>query len=511
MEDIRPPPERNAVKKHFVLIFTLILILTVRSAQAGDEACKPKEAALRTKVVEYMRAAATVEWTPQEDIPYYDPDSRFVFKKGETYYGLPYTQGMRNTSLAIFETQIETRDGVRCYVGPTDRLTYLGSDCSASISNAWRQADPDFPALLTRRMIPDRPKETVPVGDYVLNFYDSTPDILKENGFDVMKKAYACLKPADAVLLHVNYDGHVMLVLKNDPDNERLFIADQTGLANDQPKSRDGHSTWRLDQEYSYQQLFDAGYIPIALRVIDDATHEMELFNGQNLDGWTVNILNRDEDVKNVFSVHDGMIHVSGEEYGGIMTTGDYSNYRLTVEFKWGEKTWGNHENTARDSGVLIHSFGSMKDFGGVWARSVEANLLEGGIGDFWIVGGPDDNVAGTCDVVEVNGIRIFDPINGKPVRITKNSDGCFGWRGRSPNYKNIKGFRGPCDADRPNAWNEMVVYAVGNVMEVYVNGKFVNRVYDLNQTHGKIQLQSEGAEIFFRRVTLRPWTKPLN
>ena len=76
-------------------------------------------------------------------------------------------------------------------------------------------------------------------------------EIVKENGVDVMKKAYAQLKPGDAVILHYEYDGHAMMVMKNEPENGRLFISDQTGLSKGKPKGRDGHSTMRLDYEYA--------------------------------------------------------------------------------------------------------------------------------------------------------------------------------------------------------------------------------------------------------------------
>ncbi len=479
---------------------------------ADDSSQTPKEAELRAKVVDYMRAAANVEWTPRQDIPYWNPSTGFVFKKGEKYFGLPYTQFSRNNNLTSFESNIETVDGVRYYVGPSDFNNYCGSDCSASLSNAWKQADPNFPSLLTRRMIPDRPKEIVPVGDYPLNYYDSTPQIVAESGFETMKAAYSKLKPADAVIMHVDYDGHAMLVLKNDPENERLFVADQTGLRNGRPKGKDGRSTFRVDCEYSYKGLFDDAYIPVALKVIDDAANEIELFNGKNLDGWTVNVRDRGaDDVNGVFTVQDGVLRVSGEEWGGIMTTESYSNYRLTVEFKWGEKTWGYRADKARDSGVLIHSFGPADAVGGVWAKSVEANLVEGGIGDFWIVGGANDGIAGTCDVIERDGKYVCAEENGKPVEFTDNAQGCFQWVGRSADWEDVLGFRGPCDVDRPNDWNTMTIYAIGDAMEVYVNGKFVNRVYGLKQTAGPIQLQSEGAEIFFRRVSLRPWNESLD
>lgn len=495
-----------------IVICVWFFLLSLNLATFAEDQLPSKEDALRTKVVDYMRAASSVQWTPKEDIPYYNPEQNFSFKKGETYYGIPYTQFSRNNNLEAFSTQLETIDGVQYYVGPCEYDKYWGSDCSASLSNAWKQVDPDFPSLLTRRMIPDRPKEIVPVGKYELNFYDSTPNIVNENGFDVMKSAYALLKPADAVIMHVDYDGHAMLVVRNEPENERLYISDQTGLNKGVPKGRDGRSTFRFDQEFSYEQLFEYGYIPVALRKIDDATHEIELFNGKNLDGWDINVQGEGSpENQDVFTVQDGILRISGVKMGGIMTKETYENYRLTVEFKWGDKTWGSKKGRARDSGVLIHSFGAQDAVGGVWAKSVEANILEGGVGDFWIVGGKNDGISGTCDAVLRNGIYVFDPKNGEPVTFTDNADGRFQWSGASDNLQDITGFHGPCDVALADDWNKIEIYAVGDEMQVYVNGKFVNRVYGLKQTSGKIQLQSEGAEIFFRRVSLRPWDEPLD
>lgn len=502
-------------RKVFSLLSALILSAVPALCVADDEATTAVEleAQLRAKVVDYMRAAASIQWTPTEDIPYWNPEHGFSFKKGETYYGLPYTQFSRNNNLASFKTQLKTIDGVTYYVGPSDFDKYWGSDCSASVSNAWKQADPDFPSLLTRRLIPDRPKEVVPVGKYALNFYDCTPDIVKENGYETMKAAYSLLKPGDAVVMHHDYDGHVMLVLKNDPEKSRLFISDQTGLADGKPKGRDGRSTFRVDCEYSYEKLFDYGYIPIALKKIDDAAHEIQLFNGKDLEGWDVWIRGAggpNIDPKNVFTVQDGILHVSGEDYGGIQTKGSYSNYRLTVEYKWGEKTYGSKIGKARDSGVLIHSFGKIGEFGGAWSKSVEANVIEGGVGDFWIAGGPDDGISATCDVVEINGKRVFDPKNGKPVTITANADGNFQRLGKNPKWEDVTDAVHYGDVEKKNDWNELVIYAVGDEMQIYLNGKYVNRIYGLKQTEGKIQLQSEGAEILYRRVTLRPWDEPL-
>ena len=239
-----------------------------------------------------------------------------------------------------------------------------------------------------------------------------------------------------------------------------------------------------------------------------DVQQKMELFNGKNLDGWyTWNRgLGKNNDQSKTFTVHDGLIHVSGQDMGCITTEKEFSNYRFTVEYKWGDKTWGGRKGKAMDSGVVIHSFGEDGAFGGIWAKSVEANLCEGATGDFWIVGGINDGISGTCVATQRSpGRRVFDPKNGKPTTIVSNGQGNFQNRFAAPDWKDVQGFRGPDDVDKANDWNTMIVVAEGNSMIVYVNGTLVNEITGLKQDCGKIQLQSEGAEIFFRKVTIEP------
>src|SRR2546423_583272 len=80
----------------------------------------------------------------------------------------------------------------------------------------------------------------------------------------------------------------------------------------------------------------------VAARADDRA---IALFNGKDLSGWTIFIRHGDNsdpraDPKGVFKVEDGVIHISGEEFGCLTTEKEFENYRLTVEFKWGEKKW---------------------------------------------------------------------------------------------------------------------------------------------------------------------------
>ncbi len=68
---------------------------------------------------------------------------------------------------------------------------------------------------------------------------------------------------------------------------------------------------------------------------------DLKLFNGKNLDGWYTFIKDRgrNNDPEKVFTVQNGLIRISGEEYGCITTNDEFENYELLVKFKWGEIT----------------------------------------------------------------------------------------------------------------------------------------------------------------------------
>src|SRR5665647_2210268 len=78
----------------------------------------------------------------------------------------------------------------------------------------------------------------------------------------------------------------------------------------------------------------------------------INLFNGKNLDGWYTFIQNRGRNIdpKKVFTVHDGLIRISGEEWGCITTNEEYGDYKLVVEFKWGNQTYAPRLDNARDN-----------------------------------------------------------------------------------------------------------------------------------------------------------------
>src|SRR5712692_4390251 len=126
----------------------------------------------------------------------------------------------------------------------------------------------------------------------------------------------------------------------------------------------------------------------------DDGT--IHLFNGKDLTNFYTYLgaptkgqkpYGRNNDPEKVFTVHDGMVHVSGKVFGGFITEKEYENYHLVVEFKWGEKTWPPREKAARDSGILLHCQGADGGFG-PWMESYECQMIEGGTGDFLVLSG---------------------------------------------------------------------------------------------------------------------------
>jgi hypothetical protein len=248
----------------------------------------------------------------------------------------------------------------------------------------------------------------------------------------------------------------------------------------------------------------------------------IRLFDGKSLDGfytWLVDT--HREDPLRVFSVVDQVdgapaIRVSGERWGGLVTREAYRDYRLVVEFRWGLATWGERKGAARDSGVLVHCQGrdgnTAADFNGPWMRSVEAQVIEGGVGDVILVAGFEP---GGVEVqprltaragVDRDGEPVFDP----RAEAREFASGRVNWFGRDPDWEDRLGFRGREDVESAyGQWTRLEVIADADRITSLVNGQVVNEGTRSSLTEGKILLQSEGAEIYFRRVDLEPLKAP--
>jgi len=231
---------------------------------------------------------------------------------------------------------------------------------------------------------------------------------------------------------------------------------------------------------------------------------ERELFNGKNLDGWYIFLKERgrNNDPKGVFTIVDGILKISGEEWGCLTSNESFSDYKLVLEFKWGGKNHPPRDAKARDCGLLIHSQGEDGAFGKTWMYSIEANIIEGGMGDFIVVGDKTDKFQITARIApeKCKGCGVWDP-KGEPCMINA---GRINWSGRDPDWSDTLNFRGKNDLDKPvGEWNRMEVTAKGDKLDVVFNGVLVNQAYNVKPSSGKIQIQSEAAEIYFRKITL--------
>jgi len=235
----------------------------------------------------------------------------------------------------------------------------------------------------------------------------------------------------------------------------------------------------------------------------------IKLFNGKNLDGWYTFLQNRgkNNDPKKVFTVIEGMIRISGEEWGCITTNEEFENYSIVAEFKWGDKTYEPRLANARDCGLLLHSQGEDGSSQGIWINSIECQIIEGGTGDIIVVGDGTDNFSVTCTVEsEKQGNSFIFKPGG--INETINS-GRINWLKRDPEWKDILGFRGKQDVEKSvGEWNTLECIADGDKLSFFLNGILVNEATKVKPQKGRIQIQSEAAEIFFRRVELTHLSK---
>jgi hypothetical protein len=228
------------------------------------------------------------------------------------------------------------------------------------------------------------------------------------------------------------------------------------------------------------------------------------------------------EDPRMVFRIDDGMLHITGDGLGALVTNKRYRDYHLVLEYKWGERTWHGRENAARDSGLLVHSNGADGGYSGTWMPSIEVQIIEGGVGDFVPVGGPDKKgelvpIAYTCAVSRDRDGEFVWKEDGKRETFRDKKRKQEGdqaltrvnWYGRDPDWTDTKGFRGKQDVDSPfGEWTRLDVFCDGGHIETFVNGTKVNEAFDAAPREGQIQLQSELAEIFYRRWELWPLGK---
>jgi hypothetical protein len=233
----------------------------------------------------------------------------------------------------------------------------------------------------------------------------------------------------------------------------------------------------------------------------------VRLFNGKDLTGWHTWLkATRREDPRKVFTVSGGMIHVSGEGLGYIATEKEYRDYHLVVEYKWGKRTDGG--KYVRNSGILLNAVGPDGGASGSWMSCFECQLAQGCVGDIIPIRGRDENgkvipVRLTSDVVLGPDRRPRWKTGGKARTFTQ---GQLWWSRHDPDFKEFLDTRGKDDVESPlGEWTKVECVCAGKAITITVNGHTVNKCYDVYPSAGRILLQCEGFEVYFRKAELHP------
>ncbi len=190
------------------------------------------------------------------------------------------------------------------------------------------------------------------------------------------------------------------------------------------------------------------------------AAEPVALFNGKNLDGWVFDNIDPKAAPESVWSVSEGIVICKGRPPGVMRTAKDYSDYELTVEWRWAPGS------KPENSGILIHASKPKEMY--TWPKSIEVQLAHLNAGDFWTIG----------ESLTVAGAKA----EGR--RWVKKTD----------------------SAEKPpGEWNVAKVRCVKDKVSVWINGTLMNEGTGLSVTKGAICLQAEGGEVHFRKVELTP------
>jgi hypothetical protein len=237
----------------------------------------------------------------------------------------------------------------------------------------------------------------------------------------------------------------------------------------------------------------------------------VRLFNGKDLAGLTTWLKDtKRDDPRRVFRVTDGLLHITGDGFGYVATERAYRDYRLVVEYRWGERTDGG--KSVRNSGILLHAVGPDGGAGGAWMASVECQLAQGCVGDLIPIPGKGADaralpVRFTSDVVDGPDHRPRWAKQGGAPRTFTNRQ--LWWSRHDPEFKERLDTRGRDDVESPTGeWTRVECLCDGDRVTVLVNGTAVNACSAVAPAAGKVLIQSEGFELFVRTFELHPLKK---
>ena len=193
------------------------------------------------------------------------------------------------------------------------------------------------------------------------------------------------------------------------------------------------------------------------------------------------------------------VLRISGEIYGCVFTKQEYENYHLKLQVKWGAKKWEPRLNDPMDSGILYHSQGKCGvDYWRSWMLSQEFQIMEHSFGDYWSIASSQIDVKAIPE--PVSGGHKFDG-NAKPVSLGSGTG-------------NMGYCKGGNDLEKPvGEWNtvELICFegksihiVNGHVVMALTNSRYLEGNISKPLTKGKIQLQSEAAEVYYKAIQIK-------
>lgn len=247
----------------------------------------------------------------------------------------------------------------------------------------------------------------------------------------------------------------------------------------------------------------------------DDDPAWQSLFDGETLNGWQPYFPPPSKakpatvPPQNVFSIlqSDGqnLLRISGEAFGALVSVKTFANYQLRVQWRWGNDKWPPRAHLRRSSGVVLHAApaGPLFGEGKPWPTGLELELQEGSCGDLWVGAGVRVDVPSRRERFMGNPLYMYSA--GHPLQ-TLPADDAEPRVVKSNDYE--KGF---------GEWNTSDALVFGRNMAFLINGKLtmqcanaraVNNGVESPLAEGAIALASEGAEIHFKRIAVRPLDK---
>lgn len=219
--------------------------------------------------------------------------------------------------------------------------------------------------------------------------------------------------------------------------------------------------------------------------------------------GNLISPLGANNDQYGVFTVikenNEQILKVSGEVYGCVSTKKEYENYHFRLKVKWGNKTYTPRKKLLKDTGILYHSIGpNGAEYWRSWMLSQEFQIMQGHFGDYW------SQANSAIDIKAYPPEHIMSPIADKsqPFLAIGQDEEISGYCMRSVNVEKPEG-----------EWNTLELICFedksihivnGQVVMILKNSRYVKNANKIPMVKGKIQLQSEAAEVFYKDIEIR-------